>query len=422
MYKYLSNEDLEIGFKQATKAYAALGVDVEKAIGDALSIPLSVHCWQGDDVVGFEPGNGTLTGGILATGNYRGRASTPAQLRTDIETAFALIPGKKKVNLHAFYAETKGKKVERDELAPEHFSEWISWAVAQSYGLDFNPTYFSHPLSASGYTLAHADEKIRSFWIRHGKTSHKIAAAMSTATGSAVVNNIWIPDGSKDYPADRLGPRERLKASLDEILATRSDKVIDTVESKLFGLGSEAYVVGSHEFYLAYAVSKRVFLCLDTGHFHPTETIVDKITALLPFVPGLLFHLSRGMRWDSDHVTTFSDDLVATFLELKRAKALSTAHFALDYFDASINRISAWVIGARAVRKAILAALLDPTALIQSAEKSANFGTRLALMEESKHLPLSAVWDELCRRAGSPVGATWINAAEKYDEDVLSKR
>lgn len=424
MYHYLTPDQIAANYAAAKQSYALLGVDCDAAIKQAAAIPLSLHCWQGDDVTGFEKATDQLTGGIMATGNHPGKASTPEQLRADLEQAAHLIPGTKKVNLHALYAETAGKKVERDELGPEHFQNWIRWAVDQKLGLDFNPSYFSHPKAASGYTLAHADKAIRQFWVRNGIQSRKIASAMGKATGQPAVNNIWIPDGAKDYPADRLAPRLRLQESLDAILAEKADPavLIDAVESKLFGIGSEAYVVGSHEFYTAYAARKQIAICLDMGHFHPTESIADKISGLLPFVPNLLLHVSRPMRWDSDHVVVYNEELQATFNEIKRADAWNRVYCALDFFDASINRIMAWSIGARATRKAILSAMLEPSQLLKDAENTGNFGTRLALMEELKNLPLSAVWDQLCQNQAVPTGLDWINTSNRYETEILLKR
>ncbi len=424
MYKYLTDDQIKANYAAAKQTYALLGVDTDKALKDAAAVPLSLHCWQGDDVTGFEKATDGLTGGIMATGNHPGRAQNGEQLRADLDLAASLIPGTKKVNLHALYAETEGKKVPRDEVGPEHFTKWIAWAKKAKLGLDFNPSYFSHPLAASGFTLSHADKKTREFWIRNGIQSRKIATAMGKATGMPAVNNQWIPDGSKDLPADRLSPRLRLKDSLDAIFAEKADPklLIDAVESKLFGIGSESYVVGSHEFYTAYAVQNQMPLCLDMGHFHPTETIADKISGLLPFVPGLLLHVSRGVRWDSDHVVIYNEDVQAVFNEINRSGAWKKVWVALDFFDASINRIMAWTVGARAARKAMLSALLEPAKLLKDEEKAGHFGARLALMEELKNLPLTAVWDQLCLDQGVPTGTNWINVSDKYEADVLLKR
>jgi L-rhamnose isomerase len=424
MERYEDRDAVEKAYALARASYAKLGVDAEAAMAKAGKVPVSVHCWQGDDVAGFEGPGGLQGGGILATGNYPGRARNGAELRADADFAFSLIPGAKRFNLHMLYAETGGAKVPRDELEPEHFSSWIAWARERKIGLDFNPSFFSHPKAASGFTLSSPDRETREFWVRHGKASRRVASAMGQALGTPAVNNIWIPDGSKDLPADRLGPRERLRDSLDEILAERlpAGSLVDAVESKLFGIGSEAYVVGSHEFYMGYATRKGLRLCLDMGHFHPTETIADKVSALLLFVPGLLVHVSRGLRWDSDHVAIQGEEMRELCRELCRMDAFGRVDIALDYFDASINRIAAWAIGARAMRKALLEAMLEPTALVREAEKAGRNHERLALMEESKSLPFGAVWDKLCLDSGVPVGPDWLAAVARHESEVLSKR
>ncbi|MDR2143412.1 MAG: L-rhamnose isomerase [Treponema sp.] len=407
----------------AKETYAKFGVSSDKAIKSALALPVSIHCWQGDDVLGFE-NSGPLSGGILATGNYPGRARDGDELRSDAEFAFALIPGKKRFNLHSFYAEPGEKKVSRDAITPDHFAKWMNWSRKKKIPLDFNPSFFSHPMADSGFTLSSADPKVRKFWIRHAIACRHIASAFGASQGSPSVNDIWIPDGSKDYPADRISPRKRLKDALDEIFSVSLPKatITDAVECKLFGIGSEAYVVGSHDFYISYAVKKQIKLCLDMGHFHPTENIADKISAALLFVPGILFHFSRGLRWDSDHVLTFSDELRDACREIKRAEAFDRIDLSLDYFDASINRIAAWVIGARNLRKALLESLLEPTTLIADAEKRGKNHERLALMEECKTLPFAAVWDKLCLGAGVPINAEWLGAVNEYEQKVLSKR
>ncbi|MCX7656912.1 MAG: L-rhamnose isomerase [Treponemataceae bacterium] len=418
------NTSIEKAYEIAKEVYASYGVDTEEAIAQALAVPLSIHCWQGDDVIGFE-GNDTLSGGgILATGNYPGRARNGDELRQDASFAFSLIPGKKRFNLHAIYAEPTGKRVERDELEPEHFQRWIDWAREQQIALDFNPTFFSHPKAASGYTLAHPDKAIRQFWVRHGKVCRRIAAYMEKVLAEPCIDNIWIPDGSKDLPLDRLGPRERLIESLDEILndSYPAGQIIDTVESKLFGIGSEAYVVGSHEFYMGYTVQRRIGLCFDMGHFHPTETIHDKISALSLFVPTVLLHISRGIRWDSDHVVLYSEDVRDVCRAVVRANLVNRVAFALDFFDASINRIAAWVLGARSFRLAMLEAFLEPIAQIRQAESQGKFHERLALMEEAKTLPITAVWDYLCYREHMPNGPAWRAQVERYEGDVLLQR
>ena len=410
-------------FDQAKAVYADWGVDVESAIESALAIPISIHCWQADDVNGFEVHDGSMdSGGIMATGNYPGRARNGDEVRQDYDAVLGLVPGTHRANLHAIYAETGSSSVGRDEIAVEHFASWIDWAKSRGIKLDFNPTYFAHPLASSGYTLSHADPEIRAFWIRHGLACRKIASGMSAALGGECVINHWIPDGSKDATADRWSPRRRLVEAYDELLRPEFDGCTDAVESKLFGLGSEDYVVGSFEFYLSYALSRKKLLCLDMGHFHPTETIADKVSAILQFQDRVLLHTSRPMRWDSDHVVLFSDDLKAAFAELKRGDALNRAIIALDFFDASINRIGAYVVGIRATRKAILNALLDPTSTLHQLEGEGKNAQKLALMEEFKTLPFGAVWDELCARADVPVGKSWIADMETYETNVLSGR
>jgi L-rhamnose isomerase len=424
MNLYENKESVEAAYGLAKEAYGKFGINTDKAVRAAAEIPISVQCWQGDDVTGFEGAEGISGGGILATGNYPGRARNGDELRADAEFAFSLIPGKKRFNLHMFYAETGGEKVGRDELEPEHFKQWMAWSKKKKIPLDFNPSFFSHPLANDGYTLSSADPKIRRFWIRHAIASRKIASAFGSNQGSPAVNDIWIPDGSKDLPADRLSPRLRLKEALDETLAVSLDRgtITDAVESKLFGIGSESYVVGSHDFYMGYAADRKIKLCLDLGHFHPTESIADKISAALLFVPGLLIHFSRGVRWDSDHVPLYSDDLRDVCREITRQKAQEKIDFALDFFDASINRIAAWTIGTRSLRKALLESLLEPTKLLLEAEKAGKLHERLGLMEEFKTLPFSAVWDKLCLNAGVPVGADWLAKIADYEAQVLFKR
>jgi len=407
----------------AKEQYANLGVDTDKALEALGSIPLSIHCWQGDDVRGFD-GAPQLSGGILTTGAYPGRARNGAELRKDAEFAFSLIPGRKRFNLHSMYAETNGKKVDRDALEPEHFAPWVDWARTLGIGLDFNPSFFSHPLAESGFTLSSADAKTRKFWVRHGIACRRISQHFADELKDNVVNNLWIPDGFKDTPADRLGPRLRLQESLDEIYreSLPNDRVIDVVESKLFGIGSESYVVGSHEFYMGYASKRNIGLCLDMGHFHPTESVADKISSLLLFIPRIVIHMSRGVRWDSDHIVVWNDEIENVCKEIVRIKAWDRIHLALDYFDASINRIAAWVIGARSAQKALLFALLEPIELIREAEQRGDFFKRLALMEEAKSLPFSAVWDHYCATQSVPLGAQWITSVSGYEETVLRKR
>lgn len=423
MYKY-NEENVNRAYEQAKEIYKGFGINTEDVLKQMAKVNISLHCWQGDDVTGFEESAGPLSGGILATGGYPGKAGNGEELRQDLDMALSLIPGKHRINLHSIYAETNGKYVERDELTVEHFSKWIDWAKKSAAGIDFNPTFFSHRMADSGYTLASSDKEIRSFWIRHGKKCREIAANIGKELGTPCVDNIWIPDGSKDLPANRMKHRQILKDSLDEILEQKYEKshLLDAVESKLFGIGSESYVVGSHEFYMGYALTRKVMLCLDAGHFHPTETISDKISSILAFSDRLLLHVSRGVRWDSDHVVILNDDVYAIAQELKRSDAFGRAHIALDFFDASINRIAAWVIGTRSTLKAIIAAFLEPTALLLEEENKGNFGNRLALMEEFKTLPFGAVWNKYCLDNNVPVGVEWIKSVADYEENVLSKR
>ena len=415
----------EIGktYEQAKQRYAELGVDTEKAMEKLSGIAISLHCWQGDDVGGFDNAQETLGGGIMATGAYPGKARTADELRTDLEKTLSLIPGKHRLNLHAMYAETKGK-VERNELSPEHFTTWIDWAKANSLGMDFNGSFFSHPKAESGFTLSSADEKIRSFWVEHGIVCRKIGAAMGKQLGTPCVTNLWIPDGYKDVPVDRKAPRQRLKQSLDEIFAEPMDKNcnLDAVESKLFGIGSESYVVGSHEFYLSYALENKILPCLDTGHFHPTEVVSDKISSVLTFLDEILLHVSRGVRWDSDHVVILSDELRAIAQQIVRGDYLQRVHIGLDFFDASINRIAAWIIGTRCMIKALLIALLEPVQMLREIELADNYTARLAMLEELKTMPYGAVWDYYCRKMEVPSAQAWLDEVKAYEKDVLAKR
>ncbi len=410
-------------YELARERYAEIGVDTDAAIAKLAEIPISLHCWQGDDVNGFE-GSGELTGGIQVTGNYPGKARTPGELRQDLDLAMNMIPGKQRLNVHAIYAETGGKKVERNQLEAKHFSNWIEWAKQRGIGLDFNGSFFSHPLADGGTTLSNADEGIRQFWIEHAIACRRIGAAMGRELGTPAVTNIWIPDGSKDIPADRLAPRLRLKDSLDRILSEKIDPRhnLDAVECKLFGIGSESYVVGSHEFYMGYAVRNNLLLCLDAGHFHPTEVISDKITSALAFLPEILLHVSRGVRWDSDHVVILNDELYAIAQEIIRHDFCDRVHIGLDYFDASINRIAAWVIGSRAMNKALLVALLEPVAKLKQFERDGDLTSRLATFEELKSMPAGAVWDYYCMKQQVPVGDAWLKEVKSYEAEVLSKR
>ena len=410
-------------YKTATARYAEIGVDTEAAIAELAKIPISLHCWQGDDVNGFETTGGVLSGGIAVTGNYPGKARTAQELRADIEQALRLIPGKHRLNLHAFYGEFSGKKVDRNEIQPTHFQDWIGWAKLNQLGMDFNPTCFSHPKATDGFTLSHPDKGIRDFWIEHCIACREIGAVMGKALGTPTVTNLWIPDGYKDTPVDRLAPRQRLTESLDKVFAKKlsSKHHLDAVECKLFGIGSESYVVGSHEFYLGYAIKNQKVLCLDAGHFHPTESIVDKITSTLMYVPEILLHVSRGVRWDSDHVVIFDDALQAIAAELVRNKLLGKTHIGLDFFDGSINRIAAWTIGTRNTIKSLLMAMLEPASL-RVAEQAGDYTGRLAIMEECKSLPWAAVWDHYCLSSGVPVGQSWLDEVRQYEYTVLSLR
>jgi L-rhamnose isomerase len=414
---------VEPAYQLARERYAEIGVDTDKAMDRLSKIPISLHCWQGDDVGGFENPETGLDGGLTVTGNYPGKARTPDQLRNDLEKTLSMIPGKHRLNLHAIYLDAK-RKVERNELEPEHFAPWVQWAKANSLGMDFNGTYFSHPKANSGFTLSSADDDIRRFWIEHGICCRKVGAYIGKELGTPCVTNVWIPDGYKDIPVDRLAPRQRLADSLDKIFAEKIDKGIhlDAVESKLFGIGAESYTVGSHEFYMGYATSRQVLLCLDAGHYHPTEVISDKISSVLMFVPELLLHVSRPVRWDSDHVVILDDELRAIAQELVRGGKLDKVHIGLDFFDASINRIAAWVIGTRCMIKALLTALLEPTDMLRKAEKSGDYTLRLAMLEELKTLPYGAVWDYYCARSDVPVGSAWLAEVKAYEKNVLAKR
>ena len=395
---------IEQAYTLAKARYAELGVDTDAALAALADIPISLHCWQGDDVLGFENPDRGLSGGIMATGNYPGKARTADELRADLDQAYSLIPGVHRLNLHIIYGDSD-KPLDRNDWQPSHFDRWIDWAKGNDgvQGIDFNPTCFSHPLADDGFTLASYGEK-RDYWINHCQIARKIGAHIGEQLGSPCVTNIWIPDGLKDMPADRAAPREILVESLDKVLAEKLNPAhnLDAVECKLFGLGSESYVVGSHEFYMGYAVSRQTLLCLDAGHFHPTETIADKISSTLLFVPELLLHVSRGVRWDSDHVVTLSDDLQAITQEIVRGDYLGRVHIGLDFFDASINRVAAWVIGTRNTLKGLLMALLEPRQLLIDAEKSGDYTTRLALLEALKVMPHGAVWDMFCQQQGNP--------------------
>lgn len=421
----LQPTDMEIQstYTLAKERYARFNVDTDEALSALEKIAISLHCWQGDDVGGFEDPDRGLSGGIMATGNYPGKARTPAELRQDLDKAYSLIPGTHRLNLHAIYLETD-KKVPRNEIEPKHFAGWADWAKENNHGIDFNPTCFSHPLADDGFTLSHADPGIRQFWIEHCMASREIGAYFGKELGSTAVTNIWIPDGYKDTPVDRAAPRQRLLQSLDTIFARELDPAhnLDAVESKLFGIGSESYVVGSHEFYLSYAASRQKLLCLDAGHFHPTETIADKISSVLLYVPELLLHVSRGVRWDSDHVVTLTDELQAIMQEIVRGDYLDRVHIGLDFFDASINRIAAWTIGTRNAQRALLMALLEPIEQMRNLELSGDYTARLALLEELKGMPFGAVWDYYCRQQNVPVGMGFMDEIRTYEKQVLAQR
>jgi len=409
-------------YEEAKKRYAEIGVDTEAVLEKLSKVKISIHCWQGDDVTGFENSGQALSGGIQTTGNYPGKATTPDQLRSDFKKMLTYIPGKHRINLHASYAETNGKKVDRDEIQPEHFYNWIEFAKENNIGVDFNPTCFSHPKSDSGFTLSSYDEDIRKFWIRHCIASRKIADYIGKELNDKVVTNVWVPDGFKDIPVDRLAPRRLLKDSLDEIFAEKTQYNIDSVESKVFGIGSESCVIGSHEFYMGYAVKNQTYLTLDTGHFHPTEVVSNKLTAICDFVPGIQLHVSRPVRWDSDHVVILDDELCAIGQEIARNDMFDKVCIGLDFFDASINRIAAWTIGTRNTIKSILLGMLEPTDTLRKAEIDGDYTTRLAMLEEMKAMPWSAVFDEYCERNNVPAGYKWLEDVKKYEQEVLLSR
>jgi L-rhamnose isomerase len=424
MKKVKTRAEILKGYEYAREAYAAYGVDTDKVLEDMRKRQVSIHCWQGDDVHGFEVSAMGASGGILSTGDYPGRARTGDELRADYEKALSLIPGKHRINLHAIYAETDGEIVERDAIKTEHFSKWIDWAKKLDVAIDFNPTCFSHPMAASGFTLGSKDEKVRSFWIDHVKACRKIAADIGRELGKTCIMNIWVPDGMKDIPSDRIGYRALLKKSLDEIFEVKYDRkyLIDAFESKLFGIGLESYTAGSHEFVMSYALKNDITMTFDMGHFHLTESVADKISSALLFADDLLLHVSRPVRWDSDHVVIYNDELVAVAQEIKRCNAFDRVYYGLDFFDGSINRITAWVSGTRAALKSILFAMLEPTELLVEEENKGNYGNRMALMEEFKALPLGAVWDKYCLDMNTPAGADWLEDVKEYEERVLAAR
>ncbi|MBQ9949723.1 MAG: L-rhamnose isomerase [Clostridia bacterium] len=413
----------EQAYSIAKEIYANIGVDTDKAIEKLKHIAISVNCWQGDDVLGFLFRNNALTGGIQTTGNYPGRANTPEELRRDIGFAMSLIPGRKKLNLHSTYADTD-EKVDLDGIEPRHYESWVAWAKENELGLDFNPTCFSHKMADSGFTVASADKTVRDFWIEHCKRSRKIGEYFGRETGVKCVTNFWFPDGYKDTPIDRESPRIRMTESLDAIFKDSVDEKynVDAIESKLFGIGAESYTVGSNEFCLGYAATRGKLLCLDSGHFHPTEVISDKISAVLLFVPELLLHVSRPVRWDSDHVVCFDDELKNIAHALIRTGLHERTHIGLDYFDASINRIAAWVIGVRNTQKALLYALTEPTEKLKELELQEDYTSRLAITQELAGYPFGAVWDYYCEMMGVPCRTDWLTCVKEYERDVLSKR
>lgn len=417
----MANQDQIVrNYEVAKERYAEIGVDTEEALKKLQDMKISVHCWQGDDVKGFLNPNGELTGGIMATGNYPGAARTPEQLRQDLEKAYSLIPGKHKLNLHAIYLDTD-EKVDLNEIEPKHFTAWVDWAKEQGLGLDFNPTFFSHPMFKDGFTLASPDKEVRDFWVEHGKRTRKIAEYFGKEIGQTSINNFWIPDGFKDNPVDSLAPRQRLMEALDEIFAEQlnEDFTQEAVESKLFGIGAEAYTVGSHEFYMGYGISRNKLVCLDAGHFHLTEVISNKLSALSLFSKGILLHVSRPVRWDSDHVVIMDDELQAIAREIVRNNLLKRTNIGLDFFDATINRIAAWVIGTRNTQKALLKALLEPTAFLKQKELEGDFTTRLAYTEELKDFPFGDVWNYFCVKNNVPVGFDWFKEVQQYEKEIL---
>ncbi|MDP8257574.1 MAG: L-rhamnose isomerase [Candidatus Alcyoniella australis] len=421
----MNEKQVEQAFRTAQQRYSEIGVDVDAALELLSCVALSIQCWQGDDVGGFETPEAALEGGgIAVTGNHPGKARTIDELQADLERALSLVPGGHRVNLHAMYGDFRGERVDRDQIRPEHFAGWVDWAEGLGIGLDFNATCFSHPLAEGGFTLSSPDERVRRFWIEHVQRCREIGAWLGDKLDTPCVHNLWIPDGTKDLTVSRLAHRELLKTSLDEIYAVKhpAEQLRDAVESKLFGLGSESFVVGSYDFYLAWAAANSAMLCLDMGHFHPTESVADKLSALLPFLPELLIHVSRGVRWDSDHVVLYGDELRELMLEIVRARALGRVYLALDFFDGSINRIGAWVIGARATLKALLFALLEPTDQLREIERNGELFARLGLLDEMKLMPLGAVWDYFCLKSDVPPAEQWIDSVREYERSILSQR
>lgn len=417
----MKEELIKKAYEVAKERYAAIGIDTEEAIAKLQKVQLSLHCWQADDVAGFENQGGDLTGGIQATGNYPGKARNIDELRQDVLKAVSMIPGTHRLNLHEIYGDFKGEVVDRDQVEPKHFQSWIDWAKENHMKLDFNSTSFSHPKSGS-LSLANPDKGIREFWIEHTKRCRAVAEAMGKAQGDPCIMNLWVHDGSKDITVNRMLYRELLKDSLDRIFEVKYENMKDCVESKVFGIGLESYTVGSNDFYIGYAASRGKIVTLDTGHFHPTESVADKLSSLLLYTPEVMLHVSRPVRWDSDHVTIMNDDTLDLCKEIVRCDALGKVHIGLDYFDASINRIGAYVIGNRATQKCMLLALLEPLKTLREYELNGQGFERLALLEECKSLPWGAVWDEFCLRNGVPVGESFIAEVEKYETEVTSKR
>ena len=418
------NEQIQKAYEMAVARYAQIGVDVNAALAQLDKLPISLHCWQADDVTGFENPDGQLTGGIQATGNYPGKATSIDQLRADIDKAMELIPGDHRVNIHAFYGDFKGQKVDRNQIEPAHFQSWIDWAKEKNYKLDFNCTCFSHDKSSDGLTLSHPDAEIRNFWIEHVIRCRKIAEEMGRQLGSKCMHNIWIPDGSKDVTVNRYAYRKNLKESLDKVFEykTNDNYMLDCIESKLFGIGAESYTVGSQEFYMGYGIQNNVIVTLDGGHFHPTEIISDKISSLLLFLPEVMLHVTRGVRWDSDHVVNLNEEIVAIAQEIVRADAVDKVHIGLDYFDASINRIGAYVVGVRATQKALVQALLEPLAKLREYEAKGQNFERMALLEEAKSMPWGDVYNYYCAQKGVIVGESYIADIQKYEQEVTLKR
>jgi L-rhamnose isomerase len=420
----MNTSNIQKAYRLAEERYAELGVNTEQALKVLSRIPISIHCWQGDDVGGFETAGQELGAGLAVTGNYPGKARNPQELRQDFEKAISLIPGRHRFNIHASYAEMTGRRVDRDELSIDQFQNWVAWAKSIKIGLDFNQTYFAHPKVVGGLTLTSTDKATRRFWIEHGIRCREIGAAIGKALGKTCLTNLWIPDGMKDTPADRRGPRERLVQALDAIFKKKIDRKynLDSVEPKLFGIGAESYTPGSHEFYIGYALTRRILLTLDAGHYHPTEGIADKISSVLCYLPEIALHVSRGVRWDSDHVVTLTDDLQAIAQEIVWGGYTERVRIGLDYFDASINRVAAWVIGARNMLKALLLALVAPIEKLKQTEAEGDYTSRLALMEDTKVLPFGAVWDYHCLTQSVPVAETWLEEAKSYERTVLSTR